>query len=115
MKKINIIKEAKEFEKIIRYRHLYRNRYFVMYIINKSMKYYRFGISIPKKVGNSVVRNKLKRQIKSIVDQNKNINKNYDYVIIIKKEILELKYNEMVDQLDKLLNKVDGECQNEKI
>jgi ribonuclease P protein component len=71
MKKINIIKESREFDKIIKHRQYYSNRYFVIYIMKKEDKYYCFGISIPKKVGNSVTRNKIKRQIKSIIDTNK--------------------------------------------
>jgi ribonuclease P protein component len=92
MKKINIIKDSREFEKIIKNRHYYSNRFFIIYIIKKEAKYYRLGISIPKKVGNSVIRNKIKRQIKSIIDKNKFINKDFDYVIIVRKEIINLDY-----------------------
>ncbi len=109
MKKINIIKKADEFDKIIKHRKYYSNRFFVIYIIDKQEKYHRFGISIPKKVGNSVIRNKIKRQIKSIIDSNKVINQNLDYVIIVRKEIVNLSYTEKLQNLNLLLSKINGE------
>lgn len=114
MKKINIIKKTQEFDKIIKYRHHYSNRFFVIYIIKKQEKHYRFGISIPKKVGNSVMRNKVKRQIKSILD-NIDFNKDLDYVIIVRKEIIDLSYDDKVQNLESLLTKIDGAWKSEKI
>jgi ribonuclease P protein component len=108
MKKLNIIKKTQEFDQIIKYRHHYSNRFFVIYIMKKQEKYFRFGISIPKKVGNSVMRNKIKRQIKGIIDQNNNFNKDLDYVIIVRKEILELDYSEKEKSLESLLTKISG-------
>ncbi|MDD4298104.1 MAG: ribonuclease P protein component [Bacilli bacterium] len=115
MKKINIIKKTQEFEKIIKEGHYYSNRFFVIYVTTKQKKYYRFGISVPKKVGNSVIRNKTKRQIKNILDQNISFNKEIDYVIIIKKEINDISYGEKVRQLQLLLTKIDGAWKDEKI
>jgi ribonuclease P protein component len=108
MKKINIIKDSKEYEKIIKNRHYYSNRFYIIYIMKKEAKYYRFGISIPKKVGNSVIRNKVKRQIKSIIDKNKLINKDLDYVIIVRKDITSLDYIAKENSLNLLLSKIDG-------
>lgn len=113
MKKINIIKKSEEFTKIIKKRKIINNRFFIIYILPKNEKYYRFGISIPTKTGNSVVRNKLKRQIKSIIDNYNDINKNLDYVIIVKKEIINLKYEDIKEQLLLLLNKINKEWNNE--
>jgi ribonuclease P protein component len=114
MKKINIIKKTQEFEKIIKYRHHYSNRFFVVYIMKKQQKYYRFGISIPKKVGNSVMRNKTKRQVKSILDHI-SFNKELDYVIIVRKEMIDLNYNDKIENLESLLTKIDGAWNSEKI
>lgn len=114
MKKINIIKKTEEFEKIIKYRHHYSNKFLVIYTMNKQEKYYRFGISIPKKVGNAVLRNKIKRQIKNIIDDNKLIYKDYDYVIIVRKEILDLDYAQITNYLNLLLSKIGENCKNEK-
>lgn len=114
MKKINIIRKTQEFDKLIKNRRHYSNRYFVIYVMKKSETYHRFGISIPKKVGNSVARNKIKRQLKSIIDQNKTINLDLDYVIIVRKDINDLDYKEMSKNLETLLAKIDGAWKSEK-
>lgn len=114
MKKINIISKSQEFEKIIKNRQYYSNRFFVVYIFKKREEYYRLGISIPKKVGNSVIRNKIKRQVKNIIDD-LDFNKSFDYVIIVRKEIIDLDYSEKYKNLSTLLSKIDGACNNEKI
>ena len=65
-------------------------------------------------IGNAVKRNKLKRRIKSIIDNNKNIyQNNMTYVIIAKKEAMELKYCELEKELITLFLKIKGE-KNEK-
>ena len=58
-----------------------------------------------EKTGTAVIRNKIKRRVKNIIDNNKNIvQKNYDYVIIVKKGIIDLTYQEMEKELLKLLS-----------
>ena len=59
------------------------------------------------------IRNKIKRRVKNILDQNKNsVHSSYDYVIIIRKRLLELNYQEIEKELITLIEKI-GE-QNEK-
>ena len=71
MKKINIIKENKDFENIIHKGRIIKNKYYILYCLkNDNNQYYRFGISVGKKVSNkAVIRNRLKRQLKSIIDK----------------------------------------------
>ena len=59
---------------------------------------------MPKKTGNAVIRNKTKRRIKNIIDNNKNtIQNGYDYVIIVRKGIIDLTYKEIEQELLNLL------------
>lgn len=94
MKKKDIIKKSLEYESIINKKKVVRNRFFsIYYDIFDDTKY---GITVPKKVGNAVIRNKIKRQIKNIIDNNKkDIQNNRHYVIIIKRSVLELSYNDI--------------------
>ena len=111
MKKKDIIKKSDEFTKIINNNTKLRNKYYSLFY--KKNDSTLFGISIPKKTGNAVVRNKIKRQIKNIIDNNKiNIQTGYNYVIIIRKEILELSYQEQEKELITLFKRI-GE-KNEK-
>lgn len=111
MKKKEIIKKGSDFTKIINTNNKIKNKYYSIFYVNSNNTL--FGISIPKKTGKAVVRNKIKRQLKNIIDKNKiNIQKNYNYVIIIRRDILELTYLEKEKELIKLFKKI-GE-KNEK-
>jgi len=97
MKKINIVKDSKDFEIATHKGKLYKNNNYIIYVINNNKNYYRFGISVGKKISNkAVIRNKLKRQLKNIIDKNKNLYKNdKDYIIIMKRSCLEKSYQEL--------------------
>ncbi|MGM9876164.1 MAG: ribonuclease P protein component [Bacilli bacterium] len=104
MKKLEIIKLSREYTEIINTNKCKRNKYFSVYYRKNNDKN-KYGITVPKKTGTAVIRNKIKRRVKNIIDNNKNIvQKNYDYVIIVKKGIIDLTYQEMEKELLKLLS-----------
>ena len=114
IKKINIVKKSLDFEKIIENGKFNRNKFISIYIYDNDSKT-RFGISVSKKVGNAVVRNKIKRQIKNIIDINKkDFQKNKDYIIIIKKDIINLSYKEIEESIMNIINKNEWRTRNEK-
>ena len=104
MKKLEIIKSSREYTEIINTNKCKRNKYFSVYYRKNNDKN-KYGITVPKKTGTALIRNKIKRRVKNIIDNNKNIvQKNYDYVIIVKKGIIDLTYQEMEKELLKLLS-----------
>lgn len=106
MKKIDIIKSSREYTEIINNGKSIKNKNFSIYYRVNTEKN-RYGISIPKKTGKAVIRNKIKRRIKNIIDNNKNsMQSSYDYVIIIGKGILELTYQDMEKELLKLISNI---------
>jgi len=106
MKKKNIVKSKILFNEIIQKGKRNANKYFVLCSVSKKEINNNFGIAVGTKVGNAVVRNKIKRQIRNIVDNNYKLFPNYhNYIIICKKEILNLSFWEMEKELLKLLNK----------
>ena len=115
MKKLNIIKKQSEIDNIIKNGKMYKNRYYFLYnIYNKENKYYRFCICVSKKLGNAVTRNKNKRQIKDIIDKsNLLFPRDNDYVIILRKEINTLSFEDKKKYLLEILCKLEGE-KNEK-
>lgn len=97
-----IIRKNQEFEYLINNGKCIKNKYFVIYNKDRKENHNRYGISVSKKVGNAVTRNKIKRRIKDILM--KNVIKNEkDYVIIIRKAIINLEYNEIRDNLLELI------------
>ena len=63
------------------------NRLLVMYVLKNDEAYNRIGISVSKKVGNSVVRHRIKRLIKESLRLGGNLfNNGLDIVVIAKRE-----------------------------
>lgn len=111
MDKKHTVKKNEEFRIIIK-KGIHKNHpYFTVYkyINNKNINY-RFGISISKKLGNAVVRNRQKRIIREIINEYKNIyQKNEDYIIIIRKDFISASFEEKKAAFLKLINKLKQE------
>ena len=109
MKKINIVKSNEEFNLVINKGQVYKNKYFVLYTMNNTLDSYRIGISVGKKVCNAVNRNKLKRQVRNILDYHKNLySKSRDYIIIVRKSSLGENYSILEENLVSLFKKVEA-------
>lgn len=107
MKKKNIVKENKDFSRIINSGKKCWNDTYSIYYDKNNHDDYRIGISVSKKIGNAVVRNKIKRQIRNIVDNNKNIyQKNIDYIIIVRRNYINLKFSELEKKYLELMKKI---------
>ena len=105
MKKKNIVKNNRDFQRIIHHNQPYKYKDYI-YIERTEVGEYHFGISVSKKLGNAVTRNKLKRQIRSIL-QEKDYQKNFNCIIILGKGILMRNYSEMRDNLLEALNNLN--------
>lgn len=105
MKKINIVKKTQDFERIIKNNKSYRSRYFYTYVEKHEDNIYHFGLSVGKKIGNAVNRNKVKRQIKEILSQNDYQN-NFDCIIIVRREIKEANFSDIKEDLNYVLKKL---------
>ena len=64
MKFSDSLKKNKDFQNVYKKGKSYANKYFVMYVLENNTNQNRIGISVSKKVGNSVVRHRLARLIR---------------------------------------------------
>ncbi len=107
MKKINIVRKSTDFTRIIHKKHSKSNNLYIINIENNTDNIPKFGIAVPKKIGKAVTRNKIKRQIKNIIDNNKFIyEKNINYIIIVRQGIESVNYLEKEKSLIQLMNKI---------
>ena len=115
MKKINILKESRDFDRIIKNNKPYKYKDYIIYIERNTNSFYKFGLSVGKKIGNAVNRNKIKRQLKSIIDK-KDYQNNFNCIIIVGKGIKERNFSERETNLLFALNNLNiiKESQNEK-
>lgn len=99
-----MIKSPEEFNEIINKGTKISNKYFIVFCVKKDFSKPNFGIAVGKKVGNAVVRNKFKRQIRNIVDNNRFLFKNnHNYIIMVKKECLCVPYETLKQELVNIL------------
>jgi len=114
LKKRDIVTKNQDFSKIIQNRKYIKNNLFIIYYMENNFPNARYGISVSKKIGNAVVRNKIKRQLKNIIQKNKNIfKKETDYIIIIRKGILDFDYHQIESSLIALLKNNNWRWNNE--
>lgn len=107
MKKLYIVKNSRNFEKIIKTGRFIKNKYYVVYYIKNNLPYNRYGISVGKKIGNAVERNKYKRRLRTIIDNSK---KDYvntkDYIIILREHAKQKDYQSLETEFKSLLNNI---------
>lgn len=77
------MKDSAAFRKVYREGKSYANKYLVMYLLENGTEGNRVGISVSKKVGNSVVRHRTVRLIReSYRLQEDKIGRGYDMVVV---------------------------------
>lgn len=77
------IKKNSNFVNVYHHGKSYANKYLVMYVLNNDSDQNRYGITVSKKVGNSVVRHRVTRLIRESIRLNEEkFDRGFDIVII---------------------------------
>lgn len=107
MKKQYSLKRNEEIAKVVHKRVLVKNESFIIYYQNnQAIDHSRICISVSKKNGKAVVRNKIKRQTRAMIDEIFSLIEKIDYVIIIKQAFLEKTFQENKENLNELYMKI---------
>lgn len=107
MKKKDIVKSKNDFTKIIKTGNKINNHSFVIYYMKNNLNHSRYGISVGTKLGNAVFRNKYKRRIRMLVNDNNCLyHKNNDYIILLRKKGIHLEFEYLKKEFNQLFNQL---------
>ena len=106
MKFSESLKKSKDFQNVYNKGNSYANRLLVMYVLENHTDKNRLGISVSKKVGNSVVRSRSKRLIYEAYRLNYHeLKPGYDYVFVARSAINDKKYSDVEGAMKNLFKK----------
>ena len=113
MIKFKSLNKSKEFLKILKKKKL-NSKYFTLYfdenLNNKSKKYLNISFVMKKNIGNAVIRNRIKRKLKSavqsILNKKQPIDLNYTYVIFGKNNVYKDKFILILNELSEIFKKI---------
>jgi ribonuclease P protein component len=107
MKKKYRIKKNEEFQEVFQRGTSMANRQFVIYILDRpEQPYFRIGLSVSKKLGKAVVRNRIKRYIRQcFLEMKEEIMPGKDYVVIARLPVAEMDFFEVKKSLIHVLRK----------
>ena len=94
------LKKNMDFQNVYKNGKSYANKYLVMYVLENNLNKNRIGISVSKKVGNSVIRHRITRLIReSYRLQEEMFNSSLDIVVIARSTAREVGYKEIESAL----------------
>ena len=105
MKVINRIKANQDFALTIKTGKTLQNDSYRLHVAKNDLGHTRVGISVSKKLGHAVLRNRVKRQIRAICDSSLNYNEQaLDIVVIAKANFLKKSFADNKSLFCDLLN-----------
>ena len=100
MKFSESLKKNSDFQKVYRQGKSYANRYLVMYVLENHTEGNRLGISVSKKVGNSVIRHHLTRLIRESYRLHEDMfNSGLDIVVVARSTAKDISYHKVESAL----------------
>ncbi|CCX84499.1 ribonuclease P protein component [Eubacterium sp. CAG:86] len=102
------LKKNSDFKKVYNKKISYANKYLVMYILENGTDTLRLGVSVSKKVGNSIVRHRLARLIREAFRlNNDNVKRGLDIVVVARAGLKEKGYKETERAMLHLMKHLD--------
>ncbi len=98
------LRKNQDFQSVFQSGKSYANKFFVIYVSKNDLGINRLGVSVSKKVGNSVIRHRMKRLIKESFRLHEDMfNSGLNIVVIVRKNAEVLSYKEVTDAIIHLM------------
>lgn len=97
---VESLKKNQDFQNVYKNGRSYANKYLVMYVLKNEKEKNRIGISVSKKVGNSVIRHHLTRLIRESYRLHEDMfNSGLDIVVIARATAKDIGYHQIESSL----------------
>ncbi len=94
------LQKNSDFQKVYNSGKSYANKYLVMYVLKNQSEKNRLGISVSKKVGNSIVRHHLKRLVKESYRVHEELfSSGLDIVVVVRRGADRARFGDMEQAL----------------
>lgn len=108
MKKEYRIKSNEDFSALVKAGKRIKKSEFHIYYLPSNYQFNRFGVSVSTKLGNAVTRNRIKRQLRAIMDDfNKSSTKQHDIIVVAKQGFLNNTFQQNKEALLESLKEIE--------
>ncbi len=102
------LKKQNDFADVYRRGKRKRNDYIVLFRKENGLDHNRYGVSVSRKVGNSVMRHRMIRMTREAFRRwDHTSDKKYDFIVSWKKFASSLKSGDVLDMIDRLYEKIN--------
>lgn len=105
MKKVRRVTRNEEISEILSHKQSVRTPSFTLFFRPAKENHARIGISAGKKLGNAVVRNRVKRQVRALINEVFDFSETEDFVLIVKPAFMNKEYSDLKQELQKARTK----------
>lgn len=109
-KPLRSLRKRRDFELVFRHGVIAGSKYLVLYAKPNELSFNRLGLSVSKKIGKAVTRNRIKRLLKEAMRRAlEDVSQDYDFVIVAKKPSLEVELDDFIRHIKRFLTRLFDE------